>query len=571
MRVPNNDSNAQSSPSHKPSSNASSDTNTRNIGFTRSNNVVVTSCYEPTSVLDLRRSPSPSAAVKPAADGGGTDISGVISENNNHHPPPQVEWDEHVLRNMDWDSIMRDLGLDDENTPGSKNIHQFTPSEAQIAHMVELTHQQFEPTQFTQPELALSDIYSNLSNYNSHQNFSSFDISNGYSHFNNFDFIEELIKAASCFDSNELQLAQVILTRLNQRLKSPQGKSLQRAAFFFKEALNSVLSSSTRPSRLSSWSDIVQTIRAYKAFSVLSPIPMFTQFTANQALLESLEGSPPFVHVIDFDIGLGGQYASLMREIAEKSDFYNKLVASSPVIRITAIVPEEYAIETRLIKDNLTQFAQELKIRFQIDFVLVRTFEMLSFKSIKFIEGEKIAVLFSPVIFRRFNNSSNDIVVSKFLNDLSRISPSVVVFVDNEGCMESSNNRGEMVTNTNTSFRRSFIHCLEFYSTIFESLDAAASAPAGDWVRKIETFIMRPRILAAVEGATTRRVIAPSWREAFCGAGFRPLHLSQFAEFQAECLLGKVQVRGFHVAKRHGELLLCWHDRALVATSAWRC
>jgi hypothetical protein len=299
---------------------------------------------------------------------------------------------------------------------------------------------------------------------------------------------------------------------------------------------------------------------------------MFTQFTANQALLESLEGSPPFVHVIDFDIGLGGQYASFMREIAEKSDFYNKLVPSFPMIRITAIVPEEYAIETRLIKDNLTQFAQELKIRFQIEFVLVRTFEMLSFKAIKFIDGEKVAVLLSPAIFRRFNNSSNDIV-SKLLNDLRRISPNVVVFVDSEGCIEThnNNNREAAVANQTTSFRRSFIHCLEFYSTIFESLDAAASAPAGDWVRKIETFIMKPRILAAVEGATARRVVAPPWREAFCGAGFRPLHLSQFAVFQAECLLGKVQVRGFHVVKRHGELLLCWHDRALVATSAWRC
>ncbi|KAF3533820.1 hypothetical protein DY000_02036413 [Brassica cretica] len=61
-----------------------------------------------------------------------------------------------------------------------------------------------------------------------------------------------------------------------------------------------------------------------------------------------------------------------------------------------------------------------------------------------------------------------------------------------------------------------------------------------------------------------------TWREAFCGAGMRSIQLSQFAIFQAECLLEKAQVRGFHVAKRQEELVLCWHGRALVATSAWR-
>ncbi|KAH0936204.1 LOW QUALITY PROTEIN: hypothetical protein HID58_013321 [Brassica napus] len=41
--------------------------------------------------------------------------------------------------------------------------------------------------------------------------------------------------------------------------------------------------------------------------------------------------------------------------------------------------------------------------------------------------------------------------------------------------------------------------------------------------------------------------------------------LSQLADFQAKCLLEKTQVRRFHVAKRQGELVLCWHGKALVA------
>ncbi|XVF59587.1 hypothetical protein PTKIN_Ptkin07bG0287800 [Pterospermum kingtungense] len=487
----------------------------RSISFINS---VPASCYEPTSVLDLRRSHSPAVPEKPVSNP--TDVSNclsAVSDPHLHHHQPPLEWDEHVLRNMDWDSIMKDLGLDDESVPAIKTVN---------------------PVQVDSHVQNLPEFTSELTHHSVHSDFS-----------NIYDFYsEELIRAADCFDTHELQLAQVILARLNQRLRSPTGKPLQRAAFYFKEALQSLLTgSSTRPTRLSSWSEIVQTIKAYKAFSGINPIPMFNHFTTNQALLEALDGPTPLIHIIDFDIGLGGQYASLLREMAEKNDH------SCNFIRITAVVPEEYAIETRLVKDNLLQFAQDLKLRFQIEFVLLRTFEKFSFKAFKLIDGEKTAVLLSPSIFRCLSLN-----VTAFMSDLRRVGPSVVVFVDNEVWMEGGT----------TSFRKNFVNSLEFYSMMFESLDTAVGS-GGEWVRKIETLLFRPRILAAVEAASRRA--APPWREAFYGAGMRAVHLSQFADFQAECLLGKVQVPGFHVAKKQAELVLCWHESALVATSAWRC
>ncbi|XP_031250469.1 scarecrow-like protein 15 [Pistacia vera] len=517
----------------------------QNISFgTNQTNRGSNSCYEPTSVLDLRRSPSPE---KPAT---ATDTCTI-------QDPPPPEWEEHVMRAMDWDSIMTELGLDDDSVPTFKCNPQLPRCEPQI-------QQQF--TEFTscQPldstPLLHSDFNFNVPdiNLNQNQSFSNFEFPNNFQNTSanlnvGFDCIEELIRAADCFDSNELQLAQRVLARLNQKLKLPVGKPLQRAAFFFKEALNSLLIGSTRPTRLSSISEIIQSIRAYKAFSGISPIPMFTQFTSNQALLESLEGSPPLVHIIDFDIGFGGQYASFMRELAEKAQSCNKMMNPTS-LRITAIVPEEYVPETRLIKDILILFAQDLRIRFQIEFVLVRTFEMLSFKAVKFMDGERIAVVLSPTIFRRLGTTNNAV---GFVNDVRRLSPSVVVFVDNEGWTESG---------ATLSFRRNFVNYLEYYSMVFESLDAAMGS--GEWARKIEMYLLKPKITGAVEGALRR--VAP-WRELFSGAGMRPVHLSQFADFQAECLLGRVQVRGFQVAKRQAELVLCWHQWALVATSVWRC
>ncbi|GKU99077.1 hypothetical protein SLEP1_g11972 [Rubroshorea leprosula] len=478
-------------------------------------NIARNSFHEPTSVLDLRRSASPVCEKpQPAAADVSTTISDVV-------PHQGVEWDEHVPRNVDWESwesIMRELGLDDDSALAIKSTISPTSVDNHIQSL---------------PELGPCD----LPPASVHNDFNPYDFYNS----------EELIRAADCFDSNQLQLAQLILARLNNRLRSPNGKPLQRAAFYFKEALQSLLAGSTRTIPVSSWDEIVQTIRAYRAYNGISPIPMFTHFTTNQAILDALEGSPPLIHIIDFDIGLGGQYASLMREIAEKSDCR----FSPPVLRITAVILEE-SIETRLIKENLTQFAQELKIRFQMEFVLLRTFEMFSTKAFKFMEGEKSVILLSPAIFRCLNLN-----VMTLVRELRQVSPSIVVFVDTEVWMESGT----------TSFRRNFVNGLEFYAMMLESLDAAVGG--GECARKIETFLMRPRILAAVEMAGRRA--ATAWREIFCGAGMRPVQLSQFADFQAEFVLRKVQVRGFHVAKRQAELVLCWHERALVATSAWKC
>ncbi|KAK4262197.1 hypothetical protein QN277_027782 [Acacia crassicarpa] len=511
-------------------------------------------CYEPTSVLDLCRSPSPGSAT-------------VVSENpttqsaitQSSKPEDSLGWDDHVLHSLDWDSVMKDWGLQDDTLSHvlKTTVPRSNPCEPQVPHLPEFPNSQEVP--FDQaPDLSLSDIYMNQNtggNYNNPFDHLVHQFNHNHNwQSNGFDLmIEDLIRAADCFDTNQLQLAQVILERLNQRLRSPVGKPLHRAAFYFKEALHSLLSGSNRTGpRLSSLVEIVQSIRTFKAFSGISPIPMFSIFTTNQALLEALHGSS-FIHIIDFEIGLGIQYASLMKEIAEKAE---SCKINSPVLRITAVVPEEYAVESKLIRENLNQFANDLKIRVQTEFVLFQTFETSLMKAVKFMDGERAAVLLSPTILRRLESTKN---ITAFLGDIRRVSPSVVVFVDGEGWAEDA---------AATSFRRSVVDSLEFYSMMLESLDASLIGGGGEWIRRIEMLLLRPKILAAVEGGGRR---VPAWRELFYGAGMRAVQSSRFADFQAQCLLAKVQIKGFHVAKRQAELVLLWNERAMVSTSAWRC
>ncbi|KAL1541887.1 scarecrow-like protein 15 [Salvia divinorum] len=454
--------------------------------------------YEPKSVLELRGSPSPVTELEDHV---------LIS--------PQLE---------EWDSLMRDLGLHDDPNPNpSPNLPDFPPAT-----------NAFDSSPFTATNFGLLP---DIPNYTQNPNM-VLDIGDWNP---GFDYVDELIRLAECFETNSLQLGHVIAARLDQRLQSPSGKPLQRAAFYFKEALETLLTGSTRSP------DLIQTIKAQKTFSTISPIPMFSGFTATQAVLDAVDGCTTAVHVVDFDIGLGGHWAPFIREMFEAE------ARASPALRISAVVPEDYAAESTLVRENLTQFARELNVIFEIDFVPIRNFECMYFKSIKFVEGEKVAVVLSPAIFRR--------VGTGFLNDLSRVSPHVVVHVDGEG----GTGFGA------ASYRQAVIDGLEFYSTVLESLEAAANfngGGGGEWMRKIEAFVVYPKIVEGVEAAG--RMGAAGWREAMVAAGLRQVGLSQFAEFQAECLLRRVQVRGFHVSKRQGEMMLCWHDRPLVATSAWR-
>ncbi|KAJ4967402.1 hypothetical protein NE237_019251 [Protea cynaroides] len=502
------------------------------------------SCYEPTSVLDIRHSPS---AVAGAPDSVPAITGGTFLDD------PPLHWDDPLLlhhlplfQSEDWDSMMSGFDRRDDSAPTSRTLFHFGSFDPQNPPLDPCfpasspVHPDFNASLFSPNQNLSQDSNLSRQSHDSYQSNLEFDCLQ----------LDHLIKAAGYFESGQLQHAQVILERLNQRLQSPDGKPLERAAFYFKEALQLPLTGSNRAT-YSSISATFNKIRAYKALCEISPITPFANFTTNQTLLETLNGAR-FIHAIDFEIGLGLQWASFMQELANRSRDYN---LPPSALRVTAVVPEESLIEAKLIKDNLCQLADELGIRFQIAFVSVRSFEASMFNAIRFAEGETIAVNLSPAILGHLAVMDS---ISRFFCLLRQIAPQIVLFVDTEGWREGGP----------PSFRRNFINGLELYSSLLESLDAA-NTHGLDFVRLIEKYLLRPKIFAAVAAARNR--VPSSWWELLVGAGMLPVAFSEFTESQAQCLVRRAQARGFHVAKLQSSMLLCWHGKELVATSAWRC
>ncbi|KAL8495567.1 hypothetical protein ACS0TY_019635 [Phlomoides rotata] len=366
----------------------------------------------------------------------------------------------------------------------------------------------------------------------------------GHFHQQQQAILDQLYKAAELVQTGNPVLAQGILARLNHQL-SPIGKPFYRAAFYCKEALQLLLHSNTNPP--SSPFTLVFKIGAYKSLSEISPLVQFANFTCNQAVLEALEGFDR-IHIVDFDIGYGGQWASLMQELALRS-------GGAPSLKITALASTSThdQLELSLTRENLIQFAAEINIAFEFEAISIDSLNSGSW-SLPFHVPENEGIAVNLPVGSLANYQS---LVPLILRFVKQLSPRIVVSVD-RGC-----------DRTDLPFANHIVHALQSYSNLLESLDAVNVNM--DALQKIERFLLQPGIEKIVMGRARAPERTQHWRALFLSSGFSPITFSNFTESQAECVVKRTPVRGFQVEKRQSSLVLCWQRKELISASAWRC
>ncbi|GLT91050.1 hypothetical protein SLE2022_089600 [Rubroshorea leprosula] len=363
--------------------------------------------------------------------------------------------------------------------------------------------------------------------------------------------LEQLYRAAELVGTGNFSLAQGILARLNQQL-SPVGKPLHRAAFYFKEALQLLLLMnnpvSSPPPRNPTPCDVIFKMGAYKVFSEVSPVIQFVNFTCNQALLEALDYAT-CIHIVDFDIGYGAQWASFMQELPMRS-------RGAPSLRITAFAfpSTHHPVELGLMRENLTHFATEIGLSFELEVINFDSLDqtLYSLPLLRSNDNEAVAVNF-PL----WSSSNLPSIVPSLLRIVKQLSPQIVVSLD------TGLDRNDL------PFPQHLVHALRSYANLLESLETVNVT--SDAVSKIEQFLLQPRIESIVLGRLRSPDKMPHLKTLFASAGFSPVTFSNFTETQADCLVKRTQARGFHVEKRQASLVLCWQHQELVSASAWRC
>ncbi|XP_057458403.1 scarecrow-like protein 6 [Lotus japonicus] len=352
---------------------------------------------------------------------------------------------------------------------------------------------------------------------------------------------DQLYKTAELIEAGNPVHAQGILARLNHQL-SPNGKPFHRAAFYMKEALQSMLHSNGHNFLTFSPISFIFKIGAYKSFSEISPVLQFANFTCNQALIEAVERFDR-IHIIDFDIGFGVQWSSFMQELA--------LMRSSgvPSLKVTAVVSPSTCdeMELNLTQENLSQFAKDINMCFELNVLSIE-----SLNSFQFFDDEAIAVNMPVSCLANYPSLSPSI-----LQFVKQLRPKVVVTMD-RNC-----------DRIDVPFATNVAHALQCYSALLDSLDAVNVNL--DILQKIERHFILPDMKKTIFGHNHSHEKLPPWRSMFLQYGFSPFTFSNFTESQAECLVQRAPVRGFQLERKHSSFVLCWQQKELISVSTWRC
>lgn len=365
-----------------------------------------------------------------------------------------------------------------------------------------------------------------------------------------------LMACAQAVQCNQLKLAHEMVNEI-QSLAYPQTNgAMAKVAAYFVEALarriyglNSL--QDWKQQQADGYSDLL-----YYHFYETCPYLKFAHFTANQAILEAFEGEK-FVHVIDFNLMQGLQWPALIQALALRP-------GGPPHLRLTGIGPPQPDNKDLLqeIGMKLAQLADSVNVEFDFRGILAAKLDDVEPWMFHVRHGEAVAVNSILQLHRLLPAEKSHAPIDEVLKSVKSLNPKIVTVVE----QEADHNGG--------TFEERFMQALQYYCTMFDSLEACHLPSQSMEVALTEMYLGKEIVnVVACEGRLRleRHETLFQWRKRMASAGFKPSHLGSNAFKQASMLLTLFSGEGYTVQENNGCLTLGWHSRPLIAASAWQC
>lgn len=356
--------------------------------------------------------------------------------------------------------------------------------------------------------------------------------------------VHSLMACAEAVEQNNLTVAEALVKQIGYLAVSQEG-AMRKVATYFAEGLARRIYG-VFPQH--SVSDSLQ-IHFYET----CPNLKFAHFTANQAILEAFQGKSR-VHVIDFSINQGMQWPALMQALALRP-------GGPPAFRLTGIGPpaSDNSDHLQQVGWRLAQFAQTIHVQFEYRGFVANSLADLdaSMLELRSPETESVAV---NSVFELHKLNARPGALEKVFSVIRQIRPEIVTVVEQE-----ANHNGP-------AFLDRFTESLHYYSTLFDSLEGSSVEPQDKAMSEVYLGKQICNVVAC-EGTdrVERHETLNQWRNRFNSAGFSPVHLGSNAFKQASMLLALFAGGdGYKVEENDGCLMLGWHTRPLIATSAWK-
>ncbi|XP_073390062.1 DELLA protein RGL3-like [Physcomitrium patens] len=357
-----------------------------------------------------------------------------------------------------------------------------------------------------------------------------------------------LLACADAISKNKIEIATQKLEELYSHA-SLFGDSMQRIAAFFTEALAARIVGKDNPAykNLMLQSHLDDYLSAFTTLYKICPYFQFGHFTANQAILEAVEGYS-VVHIIDMDLMQGFQWPGFIQSLSERE-------GGPPKLKITGVGTSCTSLQDT--GRRLAAFAETYGVPFEFHAV-VGELEDLSPMELGAKPGEAVAVNCVMQLHRLLNNGDK---LQNFISGLRSIHPVMLTLVEQEA-------------NHNTSsFMGRFVEALHYYAAVFDSLDSSLPL-ASEERAKIEQLYFAQQIknIVACEGADRieRHETLELWQKRMKLAGFRQWPLSSHSVTQAKLLLSLSPCDGYCLSQQPGgSISLNWQDRSLLTASTW--
>lgn len=363
--------------------------------------------------------------------------------------------------------------------------------------------------------------------------------------------VHTLMACAEAVQLENMKLADALVKHIDILAVSQVGAMRKVATYFAVALARKIYKIYTQDSLESSYSDALQ-----MHFYETGPYLKFAHFTANQAILEAFAGASR-VHVVDFSLKHGMQWPALMQALALRP-------GGPPAFRLTGIGPPQPDNTDALqqVGWKLAQLAETIGVEFEFRGFVASSLADLDAEILDIRPSDVEAVAVNSV-FELHPLLARPGAIDKVLNSIKAMNPKIVTIVEQE-----ANHNGDV-------FLDRFNESLHYYSTMFDSLESSGLTQANSQDLVMTEVYLGRQIcnVVACEGPerVERHETLAQWRVRMGSAGFDPVHLGSNAFKQASMLLALFSGGdGYRVEESDGCLMLGWHTRPLIATSAWQ-
>ncbi|KAM7259765.1 hypothetical protein ACFE04_015506 [Oxalis oulophora] len=367
-----------------------------------------------------------------------------------------------------------------------------------------------------------------------------------------------LMDSANEVSEGNYEKASVILNQVRQ-IVSIQGDPQLRIAAYMTEGLAARLAESGNFLYKALKCKEPPTSDRLAAMQILfevCPCFKFGFMAANGAIIEAFKDEKR-IHIIDFDISQGSQYIQLIQTIASQP-------GEKPHVRLTGVDDPDSVQRLvgglRVIGLRLENLAEQLKVPFEFQAVSSKT-SIVTPSMLDCRPGEGLLVNFAFQLHHMPDESVSTVNErDQLLRLVKSLNPKLVTVVEQD-------------VNTNTSpFYPRFIEAYNYYSAVFNSLDATLPRASQDRMNVEKQCLARDIVnIVACEGEERieRYEVAGKWRARMTMAGFSSRPWSSNVIEMIRNLITEYCNR-YKLKEEMGALHFGWEDKSLIVASAWR-